>query len=172
MSFSHNTLLFKIVPSPSLSRAWPYRIWLDFPETLICVLAMMYLFPVYTWQCLFSYFSLFAVDVYKAVHSNSCFPLSLPPFPPLIHPSSLPSSLPLLLPSFLPSSLFHTDASVSQVAIAWLLYQPSVVSVVIGARTVEQLEDNLQSVNLQLSKEEVSPQSLPHNTLLGLPWHG
>ena len=85
---------------------------------------------------------------------------------PLFHPSfplSLPPSFPYFVP---PSPPFHTDASVSQVAIAWLLYQPSVVSVVIGARTVEQLEDNLQSVNLQLSKEEVSPQSLPHNTFI------
>jgi aryl-alcohol dehydrogenase-like predicted oxidoreductase len=47
------------------------------------------------------------------------------------------------------------DATVSQVAIAWLLHRPSVASVVIGARTLEQLEENLQSVNLHLSKEEV-----------------
>ena len=50
----------------------------------------------------------------------------------------------------------HTGASVSQIAIAWLLHQPCVNSVVIGVRTLEQLEDNLQSVNIQLSKEEVS----------------
>ena len=48
------------------------------------------------------------------------------------------------------------DATVSQVAIAWLLHRPSVASVVIGARTLEQLEENLQSVNLHFSKEEVS----------------
>ena len=47
------------------------------------------------------------------------------------------------------------DATVSQVSIAWLLHRPSVASVVIGARTLEQLEENLQSVNLHLSKEEV-----------------
>ena len=43
----------------------------------------------------------------------------------------------------------------SQVAIAWLLHQPTVASVVIGARTMEQLEDNLNSVNVKLTKEEV-----------------
>lgn len=48
------------------------------------------------------------------------------------------------------------DATVSQVAIAWLLHRPSVASVVIGARTLEQLEENLQSVNLHFSKEEVN----------------
>ena len=52
-------------------------------------------------------------------------------------------------------SLLFPGASVAQVAIAWLLHQPSVVSVVIGARTLEQLEDNLQAVNVQLTKEEV-----------------
>ena len=94
------------------------------------------------------------------------FSSSLPPF---VSSPPLPFLSPFLPPSLissLPSPPFHTDASVSQVAIAWLLYQPSVVSVVIGARTVEQLEDNMQSVNLQLSKEEVSPQSLQHNTFL------
>ena len=52
--------------------------------------------------------------------------------------------------------LFCADATVSQVAIAWLLHRPSVASVVIGARTLEQLEENLHSVNLQFSREEVS----------------
>ena len=50
---------------------------------------------------------------------------------------------------------YLVDATVSQVAIAWLLHRPSVASVVIGARTLEQLEENLQSVNVHLSKEEV-----------------
>ncbi|XP_064393769.1 1-deoxyxylulose-5-phosphate synthase YajO-like isoform X2 [Halichondria panicea] len=49
------------------------------------------------------------------------------------------------------------DATVSQVAIAWLLAQPTVSSVVIGARTVEQLDENIGSATLTLSKEEVRP---------------
>ena len=49
-----------------------------------------------------------------------------------------------------------TDATVAQVAIAWLLVQPTVTSVVLGARTKEQLSDNLASVNVTLTDEEVS----------------
>lgn len=55
-------------------------------------------------------------------------------------------------------SFFFSDATVSQVSIAWLLYQPTVASVVIGARTLEQLEENMRAVNVDLSKEEVSLQ--------------
>ena len=58
-----------------------------------------------------------------------------------------------LPPSHPPTS---PGATVPQVAIAWLLSKPSVSSVVIGARTMEQLEDNLQSVNVKLTEEEVS----------------
>jgi aryl-alcohol dehydrogenase-like predicted oxidoreductase len=44
--------------------------------------------------------------------------------------------------------------SAAQVALAWLLGRPGVVSLVIGARTDEQLEDNLAAAELQLSDEE------------------
>jgi aryl-alcohol dehydrogenase-like predicted oxidoreductase len=46
--------------------------------------------------------------------------------------------------------------SVAQVAIAWLLHQPPVTSVIIGARTNEQLLDNLAASNLQLDVAEMS----------------
>ena len=48
------------------------------------------------------------------------------------------------------------DATVAQVAIAWLLVQPTVTSVVIGARTKEQLANNLASIDVHLTDEEVS----------------
>ena len=48
------------------------------------------------------------------------------------------------------------DASVAQIAIAWLLHQPTVSSVVIGARTVAQLEDNIKAAFIELSDDEVS----------------
>ena len=51
---------------------------------------------------------------------------------------------------------FITGASVAQVAIAWLLHRPAVSSVVIGARTVSQLQDNLKAAQLKLTSEEVS----------------
>lgn len=47
------------------------------------------------------------------------------------------------------------NATVAQVAIAWLLVQPTVTSVVLGARTKEQLASNLASINVNLTDEEV-----------------
>jgi aryl-alcohol dehydrogenase-like predicted oxidoreductase len=44
--------------------------------------------------------------------------------------------------------------SAAQVAIAWLLERPGVASVVIGARTDEQLADNLAAAELTLSADE------------------
>jgi aryl-alcohol dehydrogenase-like predicted oxidoreductase len=45
--------------------------------------------------------------------------------------------------------------SAAQVALAWLLTRPSVSSVVIGARTDEQLADNLEAAELELTDEEL-----------------
>jgi aryl-alcohol dehydrogenase-like predicted oxidoreductase len=45
--------------------------------------------------------------------------------------------------------------SVAQVALAWLLHQPVVTSVIIGAKKMEQLEDNLKAVDVQLTPEEL-----------------
>ncbi len=45
--------------------------------------------------------------------------------------------------------------SAAQVALAWLLTRPSVSSVVIGARTDQQLADNLKSVELELTDDEL-----------------
>jgi aryl-alcohol dehydrogenase-like predicted oxidoreductase len=44
--------------------------------------------------------------------------------------------------------------SAAQVTLAWLLGRPGVVSLIIGARTDEQLEDNLAAADLQLSEDE------------------
>jgi aryl-alcohol dehydrogenase-like predicted oxidoreductase len=46
-------------------------------------------------------------------------------------------------------------ASVAQVALAWLLAQSGVTSIIIGANKMSQLEDNLKAADLQLSPEEV-----------------
>ncbi len=45
--------------------------------------------------------------------------------------------------------------SVAQLAIAWLLYQPQVTSVILGAKRLEQLEDNLGAVSIEFSPEEL-----------------
>ncbi len=47
------------------------------------------------------------------------------------------------------------DASVAQVALAWLLAQPAVTSIIIGANKMSQLEDNLKAAELELSAAEV-----------------
>jgi len=44
--------------------------------------------------------------------------------------------------------------SAAQVALAWLLGRPGVASVIVGARTDEQLADNLEAAELELSEEE------------------
>jgi aryl-alcohol dehydrogenase-like predicted oxidoreductase len=46
--------------------------------------------------------------------------------------------------------------SVARVALAWLLDKSHVMTVIIGAKTVEQLDDNLAAVDLQLTPEEVA----------------
>lgn len=56
-------------------------------------------------------------------------------------------------------------ASASQVALAWLAAQPAVTSVILGARTVDQLVDNLGAADLVLSAAELqrlSDASTPH----------
>lgn len=45
-------------------------------------------------------------------------------------------------------------ASPAQVALAWLLGRPAVTSVIIGARTDEQLRDNLGAADLELTADE------------------
>jgi len=45
--------------------------------------------------------------------------------------------------------------SVAQIALAWLLHQPAVTSLIVGAKRLDQLEDNLASANVTLSAEEL-----------------
>ena len=60
--------------------------------------------------------------------------------------------------------------SIAQVAIAWLLAQKPVTSVIIGAKRPEQLEDNIAATRLALSDDEASeldeisklPSEYPH----------
>ena len=46
-------------------------------------------------------------------------------------------------------------ASVAQVALAWLLHQPQVTSVIIGAKRPEQLTDNIAATQVRLTAEEL-----------------
>ncbi len=66
------------------------------------------------------------------------------------------------------------DVSPARVALAWLLHQEGVTTVIVGARKQEQLEDNLGAMELQLSEDELTklnevsarppeyPQWVPH----------
>jgi aryl-alcohol dehydrogenase-like predicted oxidoreductase len=45
--------------------------------------------------------------------------------------------------------------SAAQVALAWLIAKPGVTSVIVGARTEEQLSDNLASASLELTPDEI-----------------
>lgn len=47
------------------------------------------------------------------------------------------------------------DSSASQVSLAWLAAQPAVTSVILGARTVEQLRDTMLAADLELSADEI-----------------
>src|SRR5437588_3045050 len=62
--------------------------------------------------------------------------------------------------------------SAAQVALAWLLRRPAVTSLIVGARTEEQLRDNLAAINLQLSAEEHQRlERVSRPTLIYPFWH-
>ena len=48
------------------------------------------------------------------------------------------------------------QVSVARVALAWLLGRPQVSTVIVGAKTPDQLEDNLGATRLELSAEEMT----------------
>ncbi|RMC37899.1 aldo/keto reductase [Paracoccus alkanivorans] len=47
------------------------------------------------------------------------------------------------------------DCSVAQVALAWLLHQDAVTSVIIGAKRTDQLTDNIGAAQVSLTKEDL-----------------
>jgi aryl-alcohol dehydrogenase-like predicted oxidoreductase len=62
--------------------------------------------------------------------------------------------------------------SAAQVALAWLLGRPAVTSVIVGARTDEQLADNLAAADLVLTDEERSRlDEVSQQPLLYPHWH-
>ena len=50
----------------------------------------------------------------------------------------------------------ETDRTVPQIALNWLLQRPTVSTVIIGARTVAQLRDNLGAVGWNLTPDQVA----------------
>jgi aryl-alcohol dehydrogenase-like predicted oxidoreductase len=66
----------------------------------------------------------------------------------------------------------HKDVSPAQVALAWLLTRPAVASLVIGARTEEQLADNLKAAELKLLPDEIARlEEVSRPPLLYPYWH-
>lgn len=72
------------------------------------------------------------------------------PFPPF-HEERAYDVLDVLIPM-----AAKKQVSVSQLALAWLLYQPVVSSIIIGATKLNQLEDNLKSVNVEFTNDELN----------------
>ena len=46
--------------------------------------------------------------------------------------------------------------SMAQIALAWLLHQKAVTSVIVGAKRIDQLDDNLGAVDVRLSEDELA----------------
>ncbi|KYF62667.1 aldo/keto reductase [Sorangium cellulosum] len=64
----------------------------------------------------------------------------------------------------------ETGKTVPQVAINWLLQRPSVANVIIGARTEEQLRQNLGAVGWSLTAEQVAKLDAASKTKLAYPY--
>lgn len=47
------------------------------------------------------------------------------------------------------------NVSVAQLSLAWLLHQPAVTSIIMGVKTMAQLEDNMNCVNVTFTPEEL-----------------
>jgi aryl-alcohol dehydrogenase-like predicted oxidoreductase len=47
------------------------------------------------------------------------------------------------------------NATISRIALAWLLHKKAVTSVLIGVKNMDQLSDNLEAVEIRLSEEEI-----------------
>ncbi|TFH88491.1 aldo/keto reductase [Billgrantia azerbaijanica] len=50
----------------------------------------------------------------------------------------------------------NKGVSVAQIALAWLLHQPAVTSVIVGAKRPDQLDDNIAATRIELSAAELA----------------
>jgi len=71
-------------------------------------------------------------------------------FPPIDRPRAF-----RIVEAMRPVAAQH-GVSVARVALAWVLRQPGITSVIIGAKSQEQLADNLAAAQLQLSMDELA----------------
>jgi aryl-alcohol dehydrogenase-like predicted oxidoreductase len=61
------------------------------------------------------------------------------------------------------------DSTPARVALAWLQAKPGVTSVIIGARRISQLEDNVKATELKLTTEEIGKLDLLTKPTFGFP---
>ncbi len=64
----------------------------------------------------------------------------------------------------------QSGATPSQVSLAWLLHKPQVTSVIFGARSIEQLDDNLRATEIRLSPEAMKQLEDASGFELGYPY--
>jgi aryl-alcohol dehydrogenase-like predicted oxidoreductase len=64
----------------------------------------------------------------------------------------------------------ETGRTISELALAWVAQKPTVASVIFGARSVQQLEDNLKSATLKLTAEQMKKLDEASAYELGYPY--
>ena len=47
------------------------------------------------------------------------------------------------------------QVSIAEIALAWVRHQKGVTSTIIGAKTIDQLQSNIKSTKINLSKEDL-----------------
>ena len=62
------------------------------------------------------------------------------------------------------------NASIAQVALAWLLHQPVVTSVIIGARSMSQIDDNLKAADIALNQAQIELLNAASDFDIGYPY--
>jgi aryl-alcohol dehydrogenase-like predicted oxidoreductase len=66
----------------------------------------------------------------------------------------------------------ETEKTVPQVALNWLLQRPTVSTIIVGARTAEQLQQNLGAIGWNLTAEQVAKLDKASERTLAYPyWH-
>jgi aryl-alcohol dehydrogenase-like predicted oxidoreductase len=63
----------------------------------------------------------------------------------------------------------EAGTTVARAALAWVVQRPAVASTIIGARTMEQLEDNLGALEVNLSAEQIGTLDSVSQPVLGFP---
>jgi len=89
-------------------------------------------------------------DVFDACRADGVPYVPFFPLGSAFHPEN-----PVLAAPAVKETAQRLAATPAQVALAWLLGRPSVSSVIVGARTDEQLADNLRAADLELSDAEL-----------------